>query len=104
MKIFNIRKKDVCVLVYQGGIANVFKATVGGPRERIMQRDFKTCENYVRGVAAAGVRVLVAWCNEAGEIKDSHWHFTGFENAPFHDQFSEDLLVYSREIMTRSIK
>ena len=87
-------------LVYQGGLANVFSHETdqrpsrhldGEPyasvRERQFQGTFGQCEAYAAGLKAAGVTVRVAWCNEAGDIINSHWNFSHFEKAPFDNQF-----------------
>lgn len=86
-------------LVYQAGIANVFSHETdavnfrdlgelkASRRIRLMQGDFRACENFARGLKAAGVIVRSAWCNEAGDIINSFWKFSDFENAPFSDEF-----------------
>lgn len=66
------------ILVYQAGIANVFKVdtfNVADPdgRERLLQADFHTCEQFARGLAAAGVKVGSAACNQAGDIIGARW-------------------------------
>ena len=96
--------KTTYALVYQGGIANIFEEipmtdtrntpttglTVRAERVRVLQDAFSTCETFCRGLRVAGATVRVAWCNEAGDIKNSLWHFGKFENAPFHDSFAFD--------------
>lgn len=71
-------KGDRAVLVYQAGIANVFKvdsfnmADTEG-RQRLLQHAFSACEWYARGLAAAGVKVGSASCNMAGDIIGQPW-------------------------------
>lgn len=78
----------VYTLVYQGGIANVFRHLTGeSERQRIMQSDFRSCEHFCRGLKEGGHTVFVAWCNEAGDIRQRPWNTTNFDNAPFHDSF-----------------
>jgi len=85
-------KVNKAVLVYQAGIANVFAvdclnmADYGRNAVRLMQADFRACENFARGLAAAGVIVASAQCNQAGDIVDSHWS-EDLEDAPFSDKF-----------------
>ena len=91
-------------LVYQGGIANVFRHVPnqslgieenepkGSSRERLFQGDFKSCENYCRGLIEAGGVVRRAWANVAGDVALVNWSFSNLENAPFSAKFSEDLV------------
>lgn len=81
-------KKKLYVLVYQGGIANVFLGKVKGKRKRIMQHAFGPCEWYCRGLKEAGAKVEVAWCNMAGDIDLQDWSYKDFDLAPFHDKFA----------------
>ena len=80
------------MLVYQAGIANVFSvssfnvADYGRDARRLLQSDFRTCENFARGLAAAGVIVRTAACNRAGDIADEKWSLN-LEEQPFSDQF-----------------
>ena len=100
--------KSTYCLVYQAGIANVFEefprptpsyvqASTGNETEseriRILQSDFRTCENFCRGLRQAKETVRVAWCNEAGDIKNSLWHFFAFGNAPFNESFAKDFVL-----------
>lgn len=68
----NMSKK--ALLVYQAGIANVFKVEtfnlhgVDSGRERILQGDFRTCENFAKGLAFAGWSVGSVGCNKAGDV------------------------------------
>jgi hypothetical protein len=69
------------VLVYQAGIANVFAVSnfdwdvvsPTGGRKRLLQSDFRTCEAYCRGLAAAGVAVRSAHANVAGDVALARW-------------------------------
>ena len=80
------------VLVYQGGMANVFSvdcfnlALFGRHQKRLLQADFHTCEMFARGLGMAGVRVTSLYCNQAGDIAESNWK-ENLEDAPFHDKF-----------------
>jgi hypothetical protein len=80
------------VLVYQGGIANVFAVETFNMRDygrdavRLMQADFRTCEAFARGLAAAGASVATAACNMAGDIAAQPWS-EDLEEQPFSDQF-----------------
>ena len=80
------------VLVYQAGIANVFAvdclnlAPYGREARRLLQADFRSCELFARGLAAAGVRVGTAVCNRAGDVVDQRWS-DDLDSAPFSDKF-----------------
>ncbi len=88
------------VLVYQGGIANVFSvdcfnmSEYGRKANRLIQGDFRTCESFARGMVAAGVIVTSAHCNRAGEIKNNQWD-SYLEDAPFRNEFRP---VYSKHV------
>lgn len=91
-------KVDKVVLVYQGGIANVFSVTawlsIDNPvcgRTRLLQSDFRSCEWYCRGLQAAGVEVRTAACNRAGDIAGLPWD-TPIDEAPFRNNFGWPLL------------
>lgn len=86
--------KPIHFIVYQGGIANVFKVNQNKPynRTRLMQSAFSACENYCRGLRGAGATVKAAWCNRAGDIANVPWSVTHFDNAPLHDVFSVDFV------------
>ena len=74
------------ILVYQAGIANVFRQDAPGlPKTRLLQGTFGQAEMFARGLKAAGVVTEVAYCNEAGDIMDSRWHFglPALADAPF---------------------
>jgi len=80
------------VLVYQAGIANVFEvdcfnmASFGRNAKRIMQADFRSCENFARGLAYVGYRIASAVCTQAGDIIDSIWS-DDLDDASFSDKF-----------------
>ena len=80
------------MLVYQAGIANVFAVksfslTPGGrDAVRLIQADFRTCEAFARGMAAARVIVRNAACNQAGDILHANWT-DNLEEQPFSDKF-----------------
>lgn len=80
------------VLVYQAGIANVFEveafnmADYGRDAKRLLQADFRSCEMFARGLAAAGFKVATAHCNQAGDITHAHWS-ENLDEAPFSDKF-----------------
>ena len=77
-------------LVYQAGIANIFKvkcfnlADFGRNAKRILQADFRTCENFARGLVEAGCTVKSCHCNKAGDIVSMKWR-ENLEEAPFYD-------------------
>jgi hypothetical protein len=73
------------VLVYQGGIANVFELSDKG-QKRILQASFNECEWFMRGAQYAGADVDVAGCNMAGDIANMAWT-RNLELLPFHDKF-----------------
>lgn len=79
-------------LVYQAGIANVFELqamTLTEPArvaQLLFQSDFRACENFARGLKAAGVQVTTAACNQAGDIKHSTW-CADLDEHPFSDKF-----------------
>jgi hypothetical protein len=85
-------KVQKAVLVYQAGIANVFAVEsfnmnrFGRDAHRLAQGDFRTCEVFAHGLAAAGVKVATAHCNMAGDIADATWS-EDLKSAPFYDSF-----------------
>ena len=97
-------KKNVYTLVYQGGLANIFlhvpdrslridrNEPVGSTREWVYQSDFRSCENFARGLIETGAVVRRAWANVAGDVALAHWHFTRFEDAPFCEKFAKDFV------------
>ena len=82
-------KIERAMLVYQAGIANVFAvksfnlANYGRDAVRLSQSDFRSCEMFAWGLAAAGVVVRSAACNMAGDIKDQMWS-EDLVSAPFN--------------------
>lgn len=80
------------VLVYQTAIANVFSvesfnmADYGRDAERLIQSDFRSCEIFARGMGAAGVVVMTAACNEAGDISKRTWT-EDLDEQPFSHEF-----------------
>ena len=86
----NTLKIERAVLVYQAGIANVFSvesfnmADYGRDAHRLLQSDFRTCESFARGLAAAGVLVASAHCNMAGDIIHQPWS-EDLDAAPFSE-------------------
>lgn len=85
-------KVEKAVLVYQAGIANVFAVDCfnlcdfGREARRLLQDDFRACENFARGLAAAGCLVATLHCNQAGDIASAKWS-DALDDAPFHDKF-----------------
>lgn len=79
-------------LVYQAGIANVFELQLltldksTRQAKRLMQSDFRGCEMFARGLAAAGVSVSTAACNQAGDITDAEWS-VNLDEQPFSESF-----------------
>jgi hypothetical protein len=80
------------VLVYQAGLANVFRVTsfnlsdYGRDAERLLQSDFRTAEAFARGLAAGGGIVKSAACNRAGDIIREKWT-DDLDSQPFSDKF-----------------
>lgn len=73
---------DRAMLVYQAGIANVFEVSAfnlegyggyGRNARRLLQSDFRTCEAFARGLAAAGVIVRSCGCNRPGDVANLAW-------------------------------
>ena len=66
-------------LVYQVGIANVFKvaclnlATFGRNARRVYQGDYRGAALFAQGMGAAGACVRTAHCEQAGDIAGAHW-------------------------------
>lgn len=89
-------------LVYQAGIANVFKvdcfnlASFGRNAKRLLQSDFRTCEAFARGIIAGNprARLVTLACNMAGDIADRKWT-DDLNGAPFSDNFHP---VYSKGV------
>jgi hypothetical protein len=85
------RQSQSFVLVYQAGIANVFRveglSLLGENRrktERIYQGDFRGAYHMGIGLAAAGARVRTAICNRAGDVAGADWT-AGLADCPFRD-------------------
>ena len=82
-----MRKKKI-VLVYQGGIANVFKvktfnlANEGRDARRLLQSDFRSCQMFAVGCGTMGAVIRTCHCNQAGDITYSKWD-ENLDNAPF---------------------
>ena len=78
------------MLVYQAGLANVFRVTsfnladYGRDAVRLVQADFRTCENFAHGMGCAGAIVRTAHCNQAGDIAQARWSLA-LEDAPFSE-------------------
>jgi hypothetical protein len=77
------------VLVYQSGIANLFRVPsfdgyTEGANQRVYQGEFRTAEAMARGAILAGAQVRVASCNHAGDIAESVWA-QGLSDCPFRD-------------------
>jgi hypothetical protein len=83
------------VLVYQGGIANVFaverfamNATDAKDRaaRRIYQGDFHGAAMFATGLLVAGADVTTMACNMAGDIVNQTWT-DDLDSQPFSDKF-----------------
>ena len=91
-KAARVQRTRKAVLVYQAGIANVFAvdcfnlSPFGRNARRLIQSNFRTCEAFARGLAAAGVQVATAACNEGVDIVNRPWQ-TSLQDAPFCDSF-----------------
>ncbi len=89
MKTKHIKK---AMLVYQGGIANVFEVKAfnlsdyGRDARRVYQGDFRTAEVMCYGLGLAGAVVRTSACNQAGDIAQSTWT-DDLESQPFSDKF-----------------
>ncbi len=66
-------------LVYQCGIANVFKvacfnlAAYGRDALRLYQGDYRGAMMFAQGAGAVGACIRTAHCEEAGDIAGAHW-------------------------------
>lgn len=80
-------------LVYQGGIANVFRVECynlsGMDRgaARIYQGDFRTAEAIAIGLGWAGAIVQTLACNMAGDIINQPWT-DDLDAQPFAEKFA----------------
>lgn len=84
----------LAVLVYQAGIANVFRVerfTSPMNPTRLLQSDFQTCESFARGLAEAGVVITSMDCNKAGDITAQLWSES--LDGPFRESYRP---VFSR--------
>lgn len=79
-------------LVYQAGIANVFETQYANPTvrlrgttRRLFQHAFSPCEWYAQGLRDAGCALLVASCNQAGDIATADWSL-GLDDCPFREK------------------
>jgi hypothetical protein len=59
-------------LVYQCGLANVFRMGEGPPR-RVLQHAFGHCETFCRGLVEAGCVVRVYHADVAGDCVLAGW-------------------------------
>jgi hypothetical protein len=81
----------MAVLVYQGGLANVFSVDTFNPlnrgrnAKRLLQDAFGPCQWFAKGLAANGTLVTSMHCNEAGDIAQRDWS-TDVSDAPFFGQ------------------
>jgi hypothetical protein len=77
-------------LVYQAGIANVFRVNEfhldasERTAHRLFQGDFRGAVCFVEGAASAGANVKTAHCNLAGDIASASWS-PDLDDAPFSD-------------------
>jgi hypothetical protein len=82
------QRKRKAVLVYQGGIANIFMvdcfnmATYGRNAKRVYQGDFASAFSVAFGLGLAGCVVRTATCNKVGDIKRSTWS-DDLQDSPF---------------------
>jgi hypothetical protein len=80
--------RPIFVLVYHGGIADVFQLKYPDPPKRIMQSSFHDAEAFCLGLKHGGQDVCAAWCNRPGDITFAPWNYFQFELAPFHSSFA----------------
>jgi hypothetical protein len=57
-------------LVYQCGVANVFRPGL----RRVLQGPYHDCEMFCRGLMEAGCEIKVYHCNNIGDITRCEWH------------------------------
>jgi hypothetical protein len=80
------------MLVYQGGLANVFKVDCfnlglfGRNAKRLYQGTFNDSEMVVYGLSLGGATIHIAGCNRAGDISEMDWT-EDLDNLPFSDKF-----------------
>lgn len=86
-----IVKYPKVMLVYQGGLANVFSvrcfnlSDFGRSAQRLFQGDFLSAKMMAFGMGTAGSVVRSAACNEPGDITHAHWKDID-EDTPFRDR------------------
>ena len=86
-----MNKAQRIAVVYQAGIANVFRVeeflvdAAGGRRGavRLLQGAFQSCEWFARGMLTAGCEVRSFACNRAGDVSGEVWSLN-VEDAPFY--------------------
>jgi hypothetical protein len=98
-------QSNTFVLVYQGGLANLFRVPssyvnplfswsqldasqqrlASMDTVRVYQGDFRTAEAMARGAILAGAEVRIASRNVAGDVK-LHWWAHGLSDCPFRDE------------------
>jgi hypothetical protein len=67
-------KPEVFQLVYQCGIANVFKQINPLARGlRVLQASYRDCEMFIAGAREAGARTEVFHCDRAGDVAQMDW-------------------------------
>lgn len=83
------QKKERFFLVYQAGIANVFRVTsfnladYGRDATRLFQGDWISAQNVCRGIGLMGGVVRSAHCNQAGDTTNAKWS-EDLSEAPFN--------------------
>ena len=81
------------MLVYQGGLANVFEvksfnvANDNRNAKRLLQHTFGPCQWYAHGLGSAGTIVRTVGCNMAGDIINEKWT-EDLDTLPFSDKFN----------------
>ena len=60
-------------IVYQCGLANVFRLDSAESRTRVLQGSYTECEAFSRGLVEAGATIHVAHCDRAGDIAEVPW-------------------------------
>jgi hypothetical protein len=82
------------VLVYQAGIANVFRvdslnlSDYGREARRLYQGSFGGAVDFALGIGVTGATVRTAHCNEAGDIAQRQWS-EDLNSAPFREGLIE---------------
>jgi hypothetical protein len=66
----SMTKAPEYALVYQCGIANVFRTE---PLTRVLQQDYRGCEMFAAGLREAGKDVGVYHCDQAGDARNLDW-------------------------------